>query len=72
MKIKTKDFIFDTGVTHDDIDFEQYSWERSRFNKVREGDFLIEDQLKFRKRKFYFLEWDGNIEGEGDRVLEGD
>ena len=66
-------FIFDTGVTHDDIDFEQYSWERSRYNKVREGDFFIyrRPTKVSENRKFYFFGMGqmGPIEGDGDRVI---
>jgi len=66
-------FIFDTGVTHDDIDFEQYSWERSRYNKVREGDYFVyrRPTKVSENRKFYFFGMGqmGKIEGDGDRVI---
>ena len=51
-------FIFDTGNGHDkDVDFIQYTWSRSRFNKVREGDYFIyrRPSKVSENKKFYFF-----------------
>ena len=58
--IKSKNlryFIFDTGVTGKDIDFVQYNWSRSRYNKVREGDYFLyrRPQKVSENKKFYFF-----------------
>ena len=40
----TKFFIFDSKSDHQvygDIDFQEYHWDKSKFNKVRAGDFFI-------------------------------
>jgi len=55
---KLRYFIFDTGSGHDkDIDFQQYTWRRSRFNKVREGDYFIyrRPSKVSENKKFYFF-----------------
>lgn len=66
-------FIFDTGVTGQDIDFEQYSWERSRFNKVRTGDYFLyrRPNKVSENKKFYFFGSGrvGEIQGTGDEVI---
>lgn len=41
---ETKFFIFDSKGDHqiyEDIDFHEYHWDKSKFNKVRAGDFFI-------------------------------
>ena len=50
-------FIFTTGKKENDVDFETYPWERSRFGKVREGDFFIykKSSSLSENKKFYFF-----------------
>ena len=54
---KLRYFIFDTGVTGKDIDFVQYDWSRSRFDKVREGDYFIyrRPTKVSENKRFYFF-----------------
>lgn len=61
-------FIFTTGKKEDDVDFETYPWERSRFDKVREGDFFIykkSSNLSENKKLYFFgMGQIGRIEGD--------
>ena len=66
-------FIFDTGVKGHDIDFVQYSWDRKKFNRVREGDYFLyrRPQKVSENKKFYFFGTGrvGKITDNRDRVL---
>ena len=48
---------FNKFLKKNDIDFEQYSWERSRYDKVREGDYFVyrRPTKVSENRKFYFF-----------------
>ena len=54
----TQYFILDTGRKgHRDVDFEKYTWDRKRFNLVKEGDLFIyrTPQKVSHSGKFYFF-----------------
>jgi len=61
-------FIFTTGKKENDVDFETYPWERSRFDKVREGDFFVykkSSSLSENKKLYFFgMGQVGPIEGD--------
>ena len=67
-------FVFSTGLPgfKDDIDFETYPWERSRFNKVREGDFFVYKKSSnvSENKKLYFFGMGqiGSIHGDNKVV----
>ena len=52
-------FILDTkgAGTHGDIDFVQYQWSRSKFNRMNEGDLVVfrRPGTSSETRKFYFF-----------------
>jgi putative restriction endonuclease len=67
---KTNYFIFDSYGTGQDIDFEQYHWDTTRFNRVKENDLFIyrkPGKSSFSKEFYFFGAGKiGEIKGIGD------
>ncbi|VEU82770.1 HNH endonuclease [Acholeplasma hippikon] len=62
--LNTSYFIFDTGHnTHEDEDFRTYSWDSSKYNRVKEGDlFLYRKPNRATKNNMFYFFGAGKVE----------